>query len=986
MKKSLGSFINVNRTPFLLLGVVLGIAGFGVIAWNVGAQDGAKKSPWTTEEAAARAAITAGRVAADEAKNTVIDGGIVVDSPSAVFNANAGTLGVVPDCTPACTGGGNYTFATNPGRDITFDVTGMTAPLTEVGVTATGTHTFVGDWRFTLISPGGTVSQIIYSQTGSTTTAGFGYGSDFAGPYFFGDSAPTPPTWWGQALAAGAGIVPAGSYRASTPGGAPGTGTNTTITPAFAGLTAGQINGQWTLRVQDGAGADTGPISAASLTLLAGGATPTPTNTPTATPTPGPGCNWATGTAYPILVLDNAVAGVGTSLYSFSGVSNGALVANSYRFDGAAWTAIAPLPVALEWPGAAADGTNVYIVNGVNGAATAVNTVNRYNVGTNTYTAMAPSPLATWNHATVFLAGRIYRIAGTTTTPAASTNTVDVYDIATNTWAAAANYPLVAGFVHAWAQGGFIYAAGGNVAAATSVKTYRYDPVANLWDDAAMADLPSGRWGGAADAFDTGGVIAGGFEGAGGGTLTATVVAFNSTTNSWSSLADLPAIRARMDAGVRAGTFHAVGGREINNFVGNNSNYQLTCSGGPTATPTNTPTATPTNTPTATPTSTPTVTPTGTPAGTPTPTSTPTATPTPPPGSCTAANTVIYAYNIDNDNLVRFTASTPGTYGASVPLTGFAANEFIVGMDFRPATPGFIYAVTGVFGAGTPLNRVVAVNTSGGAVVPIGTGVPQTADSFYGVDFNPVPDRIRIVGDADTSRRLNPNDGTLAGTDTPLAYVAGDPGFGVNPNVVHAAYTNSQAGATLTTLYGIDVGTDTLVRIGGPDGTPSPNTGQLTTIGPLGVNATSFGGFDIQPFTNIAYAALRTGPAGATVHQLYSINLATGAATLVGNIGNGTNVIDGLTIAPCSTAAGVEVSGRVITPDGRGLRNAVVSMTDAAGVTRTATSSTFGFYSFEDVAVGETFVMSVASRRYRFTPRIVQVLDNLSDVDFTGQE
>ena len=390
---------------------------------------------------------------------------------------------------------------------------------------------------------------------------------------------------------------------------------------------------------------------------------------------------------------------------------------------------------------------------------------------------------------------------------------------------------------------------------------------------------------------------------------------------------------------------------------------------------------------TPTPTSTPTATPTGTPAGTPTPTSTPTATPTPPPpGACTAANTIIYGYNLDNDNLVRFTAATPGTYGSSVALTGFNANEFIVGMDFRPATPGFIYAVTGVFGAGTPLNRVVAVNTSGGAVVPIGTGVPQTADSFYGVDFNPVPDRIRIVGNADTSRRLNPNNGTLAGTDTPLAYVAGDPGFGVNPNVVHVAYTNSQAGATLTTLYGIDSGRDTLVRIGGPDGTPSPNTGELTTIGPLGVDSASFGGFDIQPFTNIAYAALSTGPVGARIQQLFSINLATGAATLVGNIGNGTNIIDGFTIAPCSTAAGVLVSGRVLTPDGRGLRNAVVSMTDGSGVTRIVTTSTFGYYQFEDVSVGETFVMSVASRRYRFGPRAVQVLDSLSDVDFIGQE
>ena len=87
-----------------------------------------------------------------------------------------------------------------------------------------------------------------------------------------------------------------------------------------------------------------------------------------------------------------------------------------------------------------------------------------------------------------------------------------------------------------------------------------------------------------------------------------------------------------------------------------------------------------------------------------------------------------------------------------------------------------------------------------------------------------------------------------------------------------------------------------------------------------------------------------------------------------------------------TTAAGVEVSGRVTTPDGRGLRNAVVSMVDSQGVVRTATTSSFGYYSFDGVEAGSSVVMNVQSRRYRFAPRIVQVIDTLTDVDFTGQE
>ena len=87
-----------------------------------------------------------------------------------------------------------------------------------------------------------------------------------------------------------------------------------------------------------------------------------------------------------------------------------------------------------------------------------------------------------------------------------------------------------------------------------------------------------------------------------------------------------------------------------------------------------------------------------------------------------------------------------------------------------------------------------------------------------------------------------------------------------------------------------------------------------------------------------------------------------------------------------STAAGVEVSGRVVTPEGRGIRNAQVVITDTAGNRRVATTSSFGIYRFEDVAAGATYTVSVASKQFRFTPRVIQIVDNLSDFDFVGQQ
>ncbi len=80
------------------------------------------------------------------------------------------------------------------------------------------------------------------------------------------------------------------------------------------------------------------------------------------------------------------------------------------------------------------------------------------------------------------------------------------------------------------------------------------------------------------------------------------------------------------------------------------------------------------------------------------------------------------------------------------------------------------------------------------------------------------------------------------------------------------------------------------------------------------------------------------------------------------------------------------VSGRVTTPDGRGLRNATVVVTDSQGVRRTATTSSFGVYSVDNVVIGEAFIFGVLSKRYRFAPRNLQVNDDLANVDFVGLE
>lgn len=80
------------------------------------------------------------------------------------------------------------------------------------------------------------------------------------------------------------------------------------------------------------------------------------------------------------------------------------------------------------------------------------------------------------------------------------------------------------------------------------------------------------------------------------------------------------------------------------------------------------------------------------------------------------------------------------------------------------------------------------------------------------------------------------------------------------------------------------------------------------------------------------------------------------------------------------------ISGRIVTPAGAGLRNGTVSLTDSQGVRRTTTTSSFGFYSFDNVTPGPNYVIRISSRLYRFTPMTIQFNDDLTDLNFTGLE
>lgn len=95
-----------------------------------------------------------------------------------------------------------------------------------------------------------------------------------------------------------------------------------------------------------------------------------------------------------------------------------------------------------------------------------------------------------------------------------------------------------------------------------------------------------------------------------------------------------------------------------------------------------------------------------------------------------------------------------------------------------------------------------------------------------------------------------------------------------------------------------------------------------------------------------------------------------------------------LTILP-TTAAPASISGRVMTNEGAGIRNAHVVITgNSLPEPRIAITGSFGYFGFGDLVVGETYVVTVNSQRFTFTvpSRVITLVDNVIDADFVADQ
>jgi hypothetical protein len=200
------------------------------------------------------------------------------------------------------------------------------------------------------------------------------------------------------------------------------------------------------------------------------------------------------------------------------------------------------------------------------------------------------------------------------------------------------------------------------------------------------------------------------------------------------------------------------------------------------------------------------------------------------------------------------------TRRAGAPVMVRGASGPLIGIDVRPAD-GRLYGVT-------DRSQVVTIDPSSGEATPVSTlSQPFASGGRAVVDFNPVADRLRLMGMNGTNYRINVETGA-ATVDGTLKYQTGTPLAETTPHIVAGAYTNSVRGTQATQLFTIDSLLRQLNLQAPPnDGTQQPK-GEIAASLPPGV------AFDI----------LADGQGGNTAFalvggMLHTVSLELGAAT-----------------------------------------------------------------------------------------------------------
>ncbi|MGL4727562.1 MAG: DUF4394 domain-containing protein [Bosea sp. (in: a-proteobacteria)] len=221
---------------------------------------------------------------------------------------------------------------------------------------------------------------------------------------------------------------------------------------------------------------------------------------------------------------------------------------------------------------------------------------------------------------------------------------------------------------------------------------------------------------------------------------------------------------------------------------------------------------------------------------------------------------------LTGDNVIHFVDSVTMKNGRNITVKGAAGQSLgpIAGIDVRPAD-GQLY---GVSTDGT----VVTIDAkTGQATVKVKLETFVKPGIAVTIDFNPVADRMRIIGADGTNLRANVDDGKVV-VDGKLKFADTDANKDKAPTVTAGAYSNSFKGTKETALYDLDA------TLGVYTKQAPPNDGILATLGMTGIKGQTIA-FDIESDGN-------GGNNGWLVagDQLMKLDIATGKTTPAGKL------------------------------------------------------------------------------------------------------
>jgi hypothetical protein len=239
-----------------------------------------------------------------------------------------------------------------------------------------------------------------------------------------------------------------------------------------------------------------------------------------------------------------------------------------------------------------------------------------------------------------------------------------------------------------------------------------------------------------------------------------------------------------------------------------------------------------------------------------------------------AAHEMIYAVD-QNNNLFNFWSDAPGTILNQYAISGIQNAEEIRGLDYYSGT---------LYGLGS-FSRLYTINPNDGVATQVG-GVFSTILNGASFGWDNGPTGVRLASNLGQNLLIDRASAAVT-PGTAVNYVPLDPYFGQAPRVDALAYDPAS-----DNWFAADTLKNTLAAF-------NPATGGLSTIGMLGIDASTRNGMDISPFTGIMYIGT---PAASSDPQanLYSVDKLTGLATLVGQIDvpNADTLIRGLTVVP----------------------------------------------------------------------------------------